>query len=71
MKWLKTIMSRDDEASHKRLISLGSWIILIGMVVLNCFGIKIMDQLIYVFAGLTAGNTTLTVLEKFIDNDKK
>ena len=66
MKWLKSLISEESEASHKRLISLMSWTVLLGMVVLDCFGITVMKELIYVFAGLTAGNTALTVLEKFI-----
>lgn len=65
--FINKMLSGSDETSHKRVISIASFIILIGMVVLNAFGILISSTLIYTFAGLCAGNTSLTVLEKFID----
>lgn len=64
--WIKNLLSNSDEASSKRTIALLSFIVLVGMVVLNAFNIHIDPQLIYVFAGLCGGSSALTVAEKFI-----
>lgn len=64
------MLNSKDETSHKRVISIASFLILTIILVLNIFGIIISQNLIYVFAGLCAGNTSLTVLEKFIDKNK-
>lgn len=64
---IKIVISNSDEASHKRLLSLLSFIILIIILILNAFGIIISNILIYVFAGLCAGNTTLSVIEKILN----
>jgi len=64
-KWLKNILSTSDEASHKRLISISSFIVLVLMVALNVFDITITPELIYVFSALCGGNSILTVIDKF------
>lgn len=65
MEWLRKLLNGGSDVSHKRLISVLSFIVLIGIVVLNCFGIIIQLELIYVFCGLVFGNNALTVFEKF------
>ena len=64
-KWLKDILSTSDEVSHKRLISISSFIVLVLMVALNVFDITITPELIYVFSALCGGNSILTVIDKF------
>ena len=71
MKWLEKLLNGGSDVSHKRLISLISLIVLIGMVALNSFGTIIQVELIYVFCGLVFGNNALTVFEKFKKNDNK
>lgn len=66
-KYIKEMLSGSAETSHKRVISIASFIILIIILGLNIFGIIISPNLIYTFGGLCAGNTSLTVLEKFVD----
>lgn len=65
LTWLKNLISNSDEASHKRLISFGSFVVLVGMVILKAFGLPIDSTLIYVFAGLCGGQSILTVIDKF------
>ena len=65
MKWIKELLNGGSDVSHKRLISVLSFIVLIGMVVLNYFGQIVQVELIYVFCGLVFGNNALTVFEKF------
>jgi len=64
-QWLKELLSSSDDASHKRVISIASFIVLVIMVVLNAFGITITPELIYVFSALCGGNSILTVIDKF------
>ena len=65
MKWLKELLNGGSDVSHKRLISVLSFTVLIGMVVLNFSGTIIQVELIYVFSGLVLANNTLSVVEKF------
>ena len=65
IQWLRNLISNSDDASHKRLISLMSWGVLLVILVLDACGIKISDKLIYVFAALTFGQSALTVIDKF------
>ena len=64
-KWLKELLSSSDDASHKRLISIASFILLVVMVVLNAFCTTIQTELIYVFGALCGGNSIMSVIEKF------
>ena len=64
-KWIKDLISSSDDASHKRFISVASFIVLILMVVLNSFGLVITPELIYVFGALCGGNSIMSVIEKF------
>ena len=59
------MFSSSNEVSHKRFISILSFIVLVVMVGLNAKDIKIDSNLIYVFASLCGGNTVLSVVDKF------
>jgi len=65
IKWLKTLISNSDDADEKRVISLLSFVVLVGMVVLNANGIIIDPKLIYVFASLCGGSSILTVINDY------
>ena len=64
--FIKNLISNSDDASHKRLIAMGSFLVLVSMVVIKAFGGQIDNTLIYVFASLTGGSSVLTVIDKFI-----
>ena len=63
-KWIITLLSNSNDADEKRLISLGSFLVLCLMVVLNAFEIRLDPNLIYVFAALCSGSGVLTVIDK-------
>jgi len=63
--FIKNLISNSDEASHKRLIALCSFLVLVLMVIIKAFGYQVDNNLIYVFAGLTGGQSILTVIDKF------
>lgn len=66
MNWFQSLLSNSDDASHKRFISVASWVILVVMVILYAFECKVSDTLIYVFAALAFGQSSLTVIDKFL-----
>lgn len=59
------LIGSSDEASHKRIIALISFLVLIAMVVIKAMGHDVDSDLIYVFAALTGGESVLTVIDKF------
>ena len=59
------MLSGSDETSHKRVIALSSFAVLVGITILDAKGYHVNDKLIYVFASLAGGNSILTVIEKF------
>ncbi len=61
IKWL---VSDSNEVSHKRVIALASFLVLVGMVIVKAKGHPVDDNLIYVFGGLCGGNSILSVIEK-------
>ena len=63
--FIKNLLSNSDLISHKRLLAIVSFIVLVVMVGLKAKGLEIDKDLIYVFAGLTGGNSILTVVDKF------
>jgi len=65
LKWIKELLSSSDDASHKRLLSIASYIVLVIMVALSAFGTTIQTELIYVFGALCGGNSIMSVIEKF------
>jgi len=68
--WITKLLGNSTEVSHKRLISLLSFIVLIGILVLNAYGVTINDNILYVFFALTIGNTTLTMVDKSLNKEE-
>lgn len=64
--FIKNLISNSDEASHKRVIALCSFLVLCVMVGIKALGGQTDNTLIYVFASLTGGQSILTVIDKFI-----
>jgi len=67
---LKEMLSESSNISHKRVISLLSFIVLFILVVASLWGLQINDKILYVFASLTGGQSLLSVVEKF-KNEKR
>lgn len=66
IKYIKRIISSKSDVSHKRILALLSFIVLIGMVIGNViFKIVVQESLIYTFAGICTGQSTLSVIDKF------
>ncbi len=66
MNYWQKLISKSDDASHKRLIACLSFMVLIAMVVIKAFGWQVDKDLIYVFAGLCGGQSVLTVISTLI-----
>mgnify|MGYP001386749712 CR=1 FL=1 len=62
-EFLKKLVSISDEVSHKRVISIASFVVLSGMVVAKFFNLTLDLNLIYVFASLAGGESVLTVID--------
>ena len=62
---IKNLLSDSNDVSHKRLIGLISFIVLIILSFFSAYGHKTDDNFVYVFASLTGGESVLTVIEKF------
>ncbi len=62
--FFKDLFGNSDDTSHKRLIAVGAFLVLVSMVVIKAVGCEVDDQLIYVFAGLTGGQSLLSVVDK-------
>lgn len=67
--FLKSLFSDSGEVSHKRIISIISFLVLIGMVILVMFKYPVNEHLVYVFAGLTGFQSGMTVIDKIINKD--
>jgi hypothetical protein len=65
IEYIKKLISSSNDADDKRFISLGSFLVLIIMVVIKAFHGQIDNTLIYVFASLTGGQSVLTVIDRF------
>jgi hypothetical protein len=63
--FLKALLSDNNTVSHKRFISLVSFVIIIIMGMLSLIGAEINDTVFYTFAALTVGQTALSLPEKF------
>jgi len=61
--FLKKLVSVSDEVSHKRVISVASFLVLVGMVIAKFFNLPLDNTLIYVFASLAGGESVLTVID--------
>lgn len=64
-EFLKDLLSKSDSTSHKRLIALGAFVVLVSMVIIKAIGCAVDSNLIYVFAALTGGQSILTVVDKY------
>ena len=62
---IKNLLSDSNDVSHKRLIGLISFIVLIILSFFSAYGHKTDDNFVYIFASLTGGESILTVIEKF------
>lgn len=69
MKSLKELLSENSNLSHKRFVSVLSFIVLIVLSFLSAYGHDVNDSFIWVFASLSGAESLLTVLEKI--NKKK
>lgn len=67
--FFKNLLSKSDSSSHKRLIALAAFTVLVLMVLLKAFGFEVDVNLIYVFAALTGGQSVLTVVDKYNKNN--
>ncbi|GEM_PF-867973 len=63
--FISNIISGNSDTSHKRIIAILSFLVLIAMVVVKAKGGQVDSNLIYVFAALTGGQSALSVIEKF------
>lgn len=62
--FLKNMLSDNNDVSHKRVISIISFIVLIVLSFFAAYGHQTDEVFIYVFASLTGGESVLTVIEK-------
>jgi len=61
--YIKLITAKSG-VSHKRAMSTIAFPCLISILILNCFGIKVQEELIYIFGAIVLGESGLTMLEK-------
>lgn len=59
------LISSSNEVSHKRVIALVSFIVLIILAIFSAFGHTADAKFIWTFASLSGGSSILTVIEKF------
>lgn len=64
--FLKNMLSGSNDTSHKRIIALASFLVLVIMVIIKAKGGQVDSNLIYVFAALSGGQSALSVIEKFV-----
>lgn len=64
--FINKLFSDSSEVSHKRFISLGSFLILLEIVIMDQLGIETDSSLILTFAGLIGVSSSLSVGEKLI-----
>jgi hypothetical protein len=68
--FVKKLISSSDEVSHKRIISILSFLCLVVCLLASMKGKTIDEHLIYVFATLTGGTSALTVIDKIFGKEK-
>lgn len=64
MKYIQNLLSATNDASHKRLISILSFVCIAGCLVANYCGKTIQPELIYTLFALCFGQSGLTLLDK-------
>ena len=67
--WLSNLLSDSSRISHKRIIALGSFVMLCIMVVAKFFKAELDDTLIYTMAAMTGSYSVMTVVDKKLKND--
>ena len=70
MNFLQDLFSDSSKISHKRVIAIGSFLALLIMVGLKAFNMPIDNTLIYTFAGMTGAYSTMSLVDKKINNEK-
>lgn len=68
-QFIKDMLSYSGRASHKRVIAFTSFLMLVIMVIAKFFNTALDEHLIYVFAGLVAGESGLSILDKYKKNN--
>jgi hypothetical protein len=69
--FINNMLSSSDDTSHKRFIAIMAFIVLVGMVIGKFYRAQLDDNLIYVFAALTGGQSCLTVIDKVLNKPPK
>lgn len=64
------MLSSSEDISHKRSISLCSFICIIIVLLFDLVGVKASQYLVYIFAGLILGSSGLSVIDKNFQNVK-
>lgn len=64
MKRFCNMLSNADEISHKRVIAIVSFVVLIILAFMSAYGHNVDETFIWVFASLTGCESLLTVIEK-------
>lgn len=62
---INKLLSDSNDISHKRIISIISFIVLVTLSFFSAYNHNVNSDFIYVFASLTGGESILTVIEKF------
>ncbi len=63
-KFINNLLSTNDGVSHKRLISIVSFVVLIILAFMSAYGHTVDPNFIYVFGSLTGVESALTAIEK-------
>lgn len=61
--FLSDTIKSGTEASHKRLVSVASFVLLAILAMLSCFGYNCSSEFVYVFAALAGWQSYLTTKE--------
>jgi len=67
-KFWNSLISPTDDVSHKRIIAVLSFVALLVFAGLSAFGHTVDSSFVYLFGSLTGGESVLTVIEKFRNN---
>jgi len=67
--FIKNMLSGSTDVSHKRVIAVCAFIVLVIMVIAHFFGAAVNDSSIFTFGGLCGGESVLTIAERFTKKD--
>ena len=62
---VKKLLSDNNEISHKRVIAITSFIVLVVLAFLSAYGNTTAGEFVWVFASLTGCESVLALIEKF------